>query len=366
MGRLKTAWWMGGLLACTWVASAHAQTCEQDADCPKGFHCDAYMVDGPCSVAPCQQGESCDAGPECTSEVRHECRPSACETDADCATDMICFEQTSRACSGGAETGDAECKPGETCTTPEQVEPDCTEQTVRQCTPRYLLPCEQDTDCGDGFACKAFEECSCSGAAGDPNRQSTSDAGFAVGGSDAGSAFVPVPANDAGRDGGTFSDAGTTSDCECHMSDAKRCELTQVQCDSDADCPSNFVCNTYSWGTASCAVSKDSDAAVCEPIDMQSGEEKRCEPRYNYGGLPGRAEPAADSGSHGQDGATSSESGSSNASDAGVLDDDASTGDSADGSGCSVSGPGERDRGLGQLLGVAWVALGLAWRRRPR
>lgn len=380
MGRLKSArWWMGSLLVCTWAAGVDAQTCEQDTDCPKGYDCHEYVVQDACAVAPCAQGEECAMPPECKAEVRRECTPSSCDSDADCAEDMVCFEQSVEQCSGATATAAADCPPNETCTTPERApepqEPVCTKETISQCTPRYVLPCEQDADCGDGFTCQTYEECSCSGSSGDPGPapepSPTSDGG-AASGSDA--AFVPVPesdagtaARDAGVDGPYPPDSGTTDSCECHDSAVKHCELRQVSCESDADCPSSFVCNTYSWGTASCAVSTDAGAAVCEPIEMQSGEEKRCEPRYDYGGLGGHAEAAADS-SNGSAQATSapSEPREAGSSDAGVSDDGAADSDTVAGGACSVNGPGQHERSGGYFVGLVLLALGLRSRRRLR
>jgi MYXO-CTERM domain-containing protein len=180
------------------------------------------------------------------------------------------------------------------------------------------------------------------------------------------------------EDGGT-----STGSCECHPSAIKHCELKEIVCGGDNDCPSNFACTTIAVaGTSSCAATDGPDASTCEPASMIVTEEKRCMPRYfnDYGGKGTAAQAGSDSGG------TVSTSGmgeskpagttpptTPNAPDAGAADDDqttdaeeTATDPAADNAGCSVSHPGQQGSQHGYLAGLFLMALGLRARRRPR
>lgn len=372
MTRLRRAgWWMGSLLACTWAAGAHAQTCEQDSDCSKGFTCAEYVWELPCAAPECQDPEKCpDASTDCGTEVHHECTPADCELDTDCGEDMVCYKQTLTSCSGSTAAA-VDCPPNEPC--PEQTEPAappeepmCTEEVIQQCTPRYVLPCEQDSDCGAGFTCQASEECSCSGSAGGaaPAEPQPVDAGV----SDSGGGSDFAPAADGGIERPAPEDAGSSTTCECHESELKHCELKPMPCEADTDCPSSFLCKSHSSDSvAACDLPEGADASTCAPVEPEPDTQKYCEPPYkgqDHGGI-------AESGAMRSDTANSAPTAAQGASDAGVADPTEAEGDdndeassSAAADGCNV-GSGT-DGSSASWFGMLLIALGLRSRRRQR
>ena len=290
------SWWMlsVGVLVCLWTQGARAESCKESSDCPKGFTCHEYQA-GACTQPACEPGKMCPPPPPCEVVIEHECIPASCETNADCADFMVCYESTVTECSGGAAEPAVDCPPNEPCTmtkatTP--VMPVCTEHKTKQCTPRYELPCQTETDCGAGFSCEATEQCMCSGSAGTAAAEPASapdssgaavDAGTSSSSSDA---FAPVPAQDGGTDMFVAAKDAGAPVCECHKSDVKYCRVKEVMCEADKDCPANFACVTYATGSgsASCAAPRDGDGGVvCTTVETKTVEEKRCQPKY-YGG----------------------------------------------------------------------------------
>jgi hypothetical protein len=358
-----TAWksaslWIGSLLVCGWAASASAQPCDANEDCPKGYSCQPGMSVSVCGTTPaCAPGEACPEPAPCPEpESTLECQPAACTTDADCGESMRCYTRTVGECNGGAAA--PACEPNQDCPMPEPVMETCTETTIQLCVPRYLLECAQDSDCGEGFSCEAREECMCGGSAPDVP---PADGGSAPDMGSGSSGFAPrEPAQDAGAPRET---------CECHPSETKHCELKVVSCTEDRDCPSEMTCRVYGSGDAvSCAAPRDGSEPKCDPAPEDTVEEKRCEPRAGWWG--------PDS-SHSEDGDVASASGplptrgddkGGSGSDAGTVAPEAaaeSSGMSAAANSCSVTAP--RAAGLSVWLapfGIAVVALGLRARRR--
>jgi MYXO-CTERM domain-containing protein len=294
---------------------------------------------------------------------------------------MVCYEQKITQCAGSSVPA-IDCAPNTKCSAPEPPVTHCTDVSVKQCLPRYVLPCEQDNDCGAGFTCQASEECNCTIGGGDPGSAPVVRPAPAVDGGTAASsgldaAVAPVPPPlDGGVETPQAADGGSASGgCECHPSAIKHCELKAIQCQSDNDCPSNFTCNSYATGTASCAVAKDADAAACAPVEMTLTEEKRCEPRYinGYGSVSGHAQAASDSGSTTKNGTPTVSAPSRGAGDAGAAEGGEATDSgtpasmpAAESGGCSVSGPGQETSASGYLIGVLLMGLGLRSRRRQR
>jgi hypothetical protein len=269
--------WSGGLLLTGWAAGVQAQTCQANADCPKGFTCEV-TGGSTCASPACAPGEKCPPPPPCENMVYRSCQPGPCATDSDCAEGMVCYEQKIQACSGGAALP---CLPGSAC--PEPAPPVCTEQSTRSCVPRYLLPCTDDASCGPGFTCKEELSCGCAGsaAAGAPTPQSNpaSPAPAPDAGS-SGSGFAaqrPVPVIDGGQapppnepplpaaDAGVALDGGSAQTppppdtaCSCAPSGQKRCELNEITCKQDSDCPAHFTCQNI-------AVGDDTPIAACDP-----------------------------------------------------------------------------------------------------
>jgi hypothetical protein len=362
--------WLGSLLICTWAASAQAEECQKNEDCPKGFSCEVSTAASDCDAAPpCEPGADCPEPAPCDAPVEtHTCQPASCAVDADCGEGMVCFKETFTECSGG---GAPACGPGEVCAMPAPPdEPSCSEQVIALCIPRYVLPCEQDLDCGEGFSCEAGEQCMCSGSSGD-----VADGGTAepdMGEDFAG--FAPVPPADAGTDrplpAQDAAVGGEDPTCECRPTERKHCELKVMSCSTDADCPRDFACKPYGGDDVATCSSSDSGDAICasEPAAPTA---LRCVPRYDWptrGGTKGE-----DSSS---DGPTYEEGEGSN--DAGDPDGGVAAAPQAPGDGdtgapvaetgsCSVSAP--RGGAFGSLFApVAFVllALGVRTRRKQR
>jgi len=363
--------WMGSLLICTWAASAQAQECVENDDCPKGWSCEASMGAAECDapVPDCEPGSKCPEPAPCAAPVEtRACHPASCATDADCGDGMVCFKDSYTKCSDSA--GAPACAPGEECAMPAPPpdEPSCTSEEIALCVPRYLLPCEQDNDCGDGFACVAGEECTCWGSGG------AADGGVAgpsMGDGDDVSGFAPVPV-DAGTDQPAADAAVGGSDpmCECRPTERKHCELQWMVCRTDADCPSDFACKAYGDSAAVSCMSSDAGEAACA-ADVAPPAELRCAPRAEFptrGGSKG--EDTASDGPTYEEGDDPSHAGGP---DAGVAapqaPNDGDTGGAAagDSASCSVTTP--RGGALGSFLApvaFALLALGARTRRKPR
>jgi hypothetical protein len=281
---------------------------------------------------------------------------------------MVCHKQKISECSGGAAV--PACPPDQPCAVPDAPpqEPSCTEHELAECVPRYVLPCQQHSDCGEGFSCEASEECMCSGSAG-----AARDAGSPRPSADQ-NGFAPVPARDAGSDTpeshGDAAVGGVPPICECHPSEQKHCALQAKTCNADQDCPRDFACVTYTdAGSVSCAKSDAGDG--CVPVETQPYE-KRCEPRFRWA-TPGRVKggdtPPGGPG-YAQDGDESSAPrDDSGGVDAGNAAAGSSGSDEAapDTGSCSVASP--RAGALGSIavpVGFVLVALGLRRRRTLR
>jgi hypothetical protein len=399
--RNVTLFGFGALLLNCWALSAHAQTCDDNADCGKGFSC-VVVAGGTCAVAtPCGPGEKCPEPAPCEPTVFRECQPAECGADTDCADGMVCYQSEAPACDTAIAV--APCPPNETC---KPVTPVCPE-AQRTCTPRYALPCTQDAECGDGFSCAEQEECSCAGSAGgapvpnaDPGagpQQPAADAGQArSGGSDSSPGASPSPPADAAprpaQDGGAAGggskpfappppdavDAGAPRPptCECHPSAVKRCEAKELACKADADCPALFQCNaTGASGGGSCAVSRDGGPPVCETFVLPPPESKHCEPRYardvgGFGGsksgdaneapvAAGIPQPAVGSAP----GPTAAHGGVTSGTPP-ATPTDAEAAPAAANNGCSVGAVGASGSDLGWLVVAAATCIGLRARRR--
>ncbi len=223
--RLLLRWsWVATFVATLWGAhEVEAQNCQVDSDCASGYRC---AVSSGVSCSPCAASRdagpfvigdagivlpwdpSCDGG--CTPYEWRYCTRASCGTNADCPADMRCHAESYFECSAG-------CKPGFDC--PEDAGSTCTERTQSLCTERYNLPCGNDGVCGEGFDCNLDPYQSCWGSGG----------------------VVPGP------DGGlVFIDGG--SGCETITPDAGYCNLVELPCQSDSECPDGLSCQTaYSY-----------------------------------------------------------------------------------------------------------------------
>lgn len=378
--------------------AAHAETCG-DQVCPQNWECKSEMVTSDIACAP---NTNCTP-PE--PQPYFYCSPLPCASDADCASDMVCYSETRTNC---AEL--PTCPKDADCVAP--ADGGCTEETMSACVPRYVPPCDTDSDCGVGFTCEAQEECTCGGSAGTGSAgPGTPSSSGSAGSGSSGAAPAPAPPADGGAadpipdpapDGGAEpppdakvpSDGGTDvapPTCTCTPTDVKTCKLTVVACSTASDCPAGFTCEDNPSG--SCWASSDGStgcdtpdpAKICAPpyTDLLNGGGRGVDAGGEVGvGTPlpstDPSAPTGTGGATGSGGATtgsteppkgSSGSGSSatpddpNAHEAAASNDDGE--DVVTHAGCTVAGAPRES-----ALGYGLVALGLAGlfgaRRRRR
>jgi MYXO-CTERM domain-containing protein len=317
-------------LLCGPSATAGARTCEQDGDCPEHFSCEVTGAIECPPARPCPEGEACDQPADCQPTDYRECVSPRCEDDGDCPGDMVCHEQTVTQCSGSTPG----CDPAGECPTPVDAgTPGCTESTSRTCVPRYVPPCIEDSDCGDGFSCDEELLSMCSG-----------------GGTGTGGAASTL-------DGGRANPPESQTNCSTMPTGRFHCVLQPIACTDDGDCPDRFSCEDDP-NQASCAVARPAagDGAGDSAGDGDDGcpdagpRKKTClPPYYDLGG-----------GDRGGQQTGSSETGG----DASTAQPPSSqTVRKKDSSGCAVS-PGDHG-GLTQHAAL-FALLGIALRARSR
>jgi uncharacterized protein (TIGR03382 family) len=304
-------------------------------------------------------GECTETEPVCETVSYSTCTRAPCASDADCPSRMACHADRYLICDGGmagsgvggsfgaAGAMAAPCDPaaGPCEEPPLAVEPDCHEETGQAvCTPRHELPCEVASDCGGGFDCVPSSHWVCTGMGG---------AGSGAGGA-AGAVGGPTdpPADDPADD----RDAGSEGDFECHEepSGVSYCQLQELPCGSDADCPDGLLCqDQYIYqpcvgGRAGAAAGAGAavggaggsasgfDGGMAPPPDSGGFEcpppvvEQRCLPPEYNGGSGGMGSPPPSGGSNGS-------------ADGGVSDPETPGG--AAGAAGSTSGPGAGGQG---------------------
>lgn len=360
------------VFAAAWMlsASAYAQECAANADCPKGFACEVTGGSGGCAgLAPaCEPGQECPT-PEpvdCVTEEYKSCVPAPCTADTDCAEGMVCYEHKTEACT----SSDAPCSRDGVC--PEPTEPTCTTETEKRCLPRYVVPCTASADCGAGFDCVAFEECTCSGgAAGGFDSGGSSGAEPGAGG---GAEPTPVPAElDAGAGVAVDAGTGTGDGCTCTPSEVKYCKPQEITCTAATDCPDTWTCEQLKsgGGTASCT-RPDGDAGVeadCTVIEPEpTVTESFCMPPFaDLGFGVGRDGEVQASSGGGTAGGENTKDGALAPTAEGDSTEETATED--DGGLCSVTRARGQDgsaAGLALSLLGLFVVLGRARRRAAR
>jgi len=197
-----------------------------------------------------------------------------CAKDADCAQGMVCYSQTVATCTGGTAV---KCEPNTACETQPSEPTTCTQSVVSQCTYRWLLPCNQSADCGDGFTCQPSIMTTCSGsgssgsvgggtatgggtssgadatpgttasgtapsAGGSTPGAGNTSGGSASGGGGAGGfdnmpTVPPVPAVDGGISGDI-----SPPECTNSTSYPGTCQAVPRTCTTDADCQPGLSC----------------------------------------------------------------------------------------------------------------------------
>ncbi len=276
---------------------ARATTCSADTDCQHGFTCQVTGMSA-CASSPCAPGQTCPPPPPCTPTEYKECEPGPCTVDTDCADGMVCDSQDVSNCTEPAPL--PSCPPDQKCPVPDPV---CTTTTVKQCVPRYMLPCTADADCGAGFTCVPDQECGCSGGGG----FGVADAGVAKGGDlppppPTATAPAPVPTTSGGvptpapaptTSGGVPTPAPVPTDCTCTNLPTSHCQANTVSCTSNTDCPANWTCDiatVISGGSGSC--SKNADGSMTCTTDPTppppAPTSGTCAPPYSGYAYPGR------------------------------------------------------------------------------
>jgi hypothetical protein len=254
--------------------AAAQQSCKGDADCLKGFVCETNTM--PCAVsAPCRDGEKCPDAVACEPAEYSQCVSGPCTRDADCADGMVCLTQSSQVCSGAAPVA---CIKGQECVAPEPAQ--CSTVTESECVPKYQAPCVQDADCGEGFTCVQGQECWCSGSAGvrDSGQANGAASGSGTGGK-AGSADTAAAA-DAGAP-----DSPTSSDCGCKPSGTFHCDMQDITCDTNANCPSGWTCeesrtNAVDIACGGLLLADGGVTTVCADAGPTEPAPKQCMPPY--------------------------------------------------------------------------------------
>lgn len=260
-------------------AKAFAQQACGDTTCPTGFTC--QTASSACPAIACQDGAP-DCKP-CTPSTSYFCVAAECNSDAECGAHMVCAAHETVECPTVPPTG--RCAPNTNCTEPAAPAEDratsCTTKTVSRCTPRWELPCRTASDCGEGFACKERESCTCSGGAAVGGGAGTPTTGGGSSGSSGGSgstgatsgAAAPTATDAPARDPGTTSSDGGSTSCTCAPTGTFACEVTIKACTADADCPTDWTCRDNPQGACS---SDSSGERTCTPADPA----KVCMPPY--------------------------------------------------------------------------------------
>ncbi len=260
--------------------TAPAAACETDDDCGAGYVCTTYdwgTTDCDYSMPDCEDGdEACLEDAEMSMEdcetqtvTESYCQRAPCETDADCGEAMVCIEHVEEWCTGsGMEVCDEN---GEECEVIEEEE-ECGTDVYRECGYPYEGGCEQDADCGEGFACVPREICSCS-SGGDMDTDEMYDGEDMESGGDG---EVPeMPEGDFGE--ASPGDEANPPECTCEPTGDNYCELQPIDCEIDADCPAGLLCSP-SYSISECEETPDGEE-ICTETETVS----QCEPEGWYG-----------------------------------------------------------------------------------
>ncbi len=432
-------------------ALAQESECENDGDCGVGFICQELGVPSIACACP-EEEEDCGCDDIEQPEPVNVCAPAPCDSDDQCGEGWACQTWTEDCADAPqkAEPGGAPCQPGEDCESGgSDDEPsdgggssedggdemgedddeanDCEPETYGECVPKWATECTADADCGAGFTCKPAEICECWGSAGsgssEPNTTETDeppDEGDSAsgGGSDgssgsSGSSEGDEPApddpgteddedgdnddDDEGDHGdGEFEDGDDEDweeNCECYETDEMWCHPDEIECEADADCPTDWTCESHNnTAVSTCGFDPDSGEEDCVEEEAPEDSTSMCYPPFfddfDGGGMggggydlatsadaeeggnggPAGADPQ-DSGSNGGGGGDGDAAPSSGGDDGDEASDDAgggggggsaTTDDGDSGSGCNGAAP------LSGLVPVLMSLLALVGLRRRR
>jgi hypothetical protein len=263
-------------------------------------------------------GECTAEEPVCETVEYSTCSPTPCASDGDCPDRMACHQQSYWVCDGGMAGGAGgsagapagSCRPDGSCDDPGSFPtPTCWQEPGESfCTPRHQLPCEVASDCGGGFDCieSIYWVCTGMGTAG-------SGAGGSPGSETPPPDGDPTPPVGSGGSSAPSAGAGGSpagGDYECHEERSGQfyCQLQELPCSADADCPDGLECaDQYSYppcvGTAGTgggvgragAAGGSDDGMTTVPVGGWGGSyecpppvvEQRCMPPEWYGGGTG-------------------------------------------------------------------------------
>ena len=273
------------------IPAGFGKECDSDEDCPEGFEC--WDAPGPtCACPGCEPGEDCPPCdcPEDDGDYPGMCVEeedpfddivgNECDTDEDCPADFVCEEIEYGCgtvpdcppcvCGGGCDPDDEDCADEPECECPVCPEPEpCDEELVGMCV--FSPPeCEVDADCGEGYECVEIEECW----------------GSVSGGDCVCTDCVCAECPD-GEDCPPC-DCPEEPICECDEEEEweEGCETVmaiclpqQIECETDDDCPVDFVCNEFTdYGDCECVCAcppcpEGEECPACECDDCECDEE---------------------------------------------------------------------------------------------
>jgi uncharacterized protein (TIGR03382 family) len=278
--------WVGALLAGGAMAfaphSAGAQECSTASDCSEGYRCERYTYES-CNGWACEAGDPrCPdpvPAPTCYEDEYTTCVQAPCVTDSDCPARMACHAQSYYVCDGGmagAGGSAAPCAPGEMCAPPDPVlPPTCWEEAGDSlCTPRHQLPCMAASDCGGGFDCIEATYWVCSGSG---------VAGTGAAGSGAADPGMPLPPDTTPMPG----PRPDPSECHEERSGTFYCQLQDLPCSADTDCPDGLQCRdnyVYPPCVGPVAGAGGDGMADGEWVCPEPTVQQRCMPPEYYGG----------------------------------------------------------------------------------
>ena len=393
-----------------------AQECEADSDCGEGYVCESQGI-APCAPtmrpACAMDDPNCDAQafapPDCEPREYKACVAAPCEADSDCPETMVCYAREVGVCSGGMTMAPvclkAPCDPPP----PPQPQEECTTSTIRECTPRYWLPCEQASDCGEGFTCEEGISVACSGSTGTMGSSGGTAGASGAGTAGAGAMMAPVDAGEAPRAGEAPALPLPADSCTSVPTGEFACQLKVMPCEADSACPagmqcvanpSRSVCASTTPGTEQrpkmMTPGEAQDAGSPEPNNGQAAgggddpcaaindgvPEKVCAPP-DYGFASRDAVGSADGGiatstggtqqipgqaaSGGEPAPMAAGPGGESAHDTASSDDAGVTDVPASDRGCAVAAPGTRGATpLFGMLGMLGFCALVLWRRARR
>lgn len=268
---MRTA--MAGLFAFVVSPTAMAQGPCTENTCPEGYTCEEISYD--------KCAWDCDADGECSVDdcetvAYSACQRAECETDDECGADMVCQTFTTNC----ATPATPPCPPGGACPEPAPPPP-CDNTEYRQCTPRTELPCEQSSDCGEGYDCLPAVVCSCSGSPTPGGAPQPSGGADATGGGTSGAPGAAPYPPDA---------PASPDDCTCAPSDVSYCQPQTIACENNDDCPTDWNCIQSPgscWGDSDGNSGCSEGSSQCYPPSAPGGGPNPTSPSP---GAPGNSE----------------------------------------------------------------------------